>query len=217
MAKPSGMLQAVCIFAILLGVLGVWGGLWGTVNLAMGGRVQEAMASVGGVGMTPEQAQLQRQFYEELREATSRWDAVSGPLFVLELGLSVVMIVGAARTLRGRAAGAPTLLGVVFLCAIILELAQLVPAIVVQYDTVVITTDFLERSVVASAPPGRQIPPEMNTMAATAGKVAMIAGLAFAAAMKLAEVGFYVFGWTYLRRSAVSPDPGPLVAEVVES
>ena len=53
--------------------------------------------------------------------------------------------------------------------------------------------------------------------ATTAGKVAMIAGLAFAAAMKLAEVGFYVFGWTYLRRSAVSPDPGPDVAEVVES
>ena len=72
MAKPSGMVQAVCIFAIVLGVIGVWIGLWGVVNLATGGRVQDAIASVGGAGVTPEQAEMQRQLYRDTQDAAAR-------------------------------------------------------------------------------------------------------------------------------------------------
>jgi hypothetical protein len=210
------MLQAVCIFAILLGVLGVWIGLFGLVNVATGGRVQDAIASVGGAGMTHEQAELQHQLYRDMQDATAPWNTVNTPLFILELVVSAGMIVGAVGTLRGRARG-QVLLRRVLVCAIVLALVRFVPGMAIQYETARITGDYLERSFGASLPPGQQVPPEMRTVAATAGKSAMVLSLALVAAMKLLEVGFYVFGWNYLRRSAVTPGPGPIVAEVVES
>jgi hypothetical protein len=216
MAKPSGMLQAVCIFAILLGVLGVWIGLFGLVNVAAGGRVQDAIASVNGAGMTPEQVELQHQLYRDMQDATASWNTVNTPLFILEIVVSAGMIVGAVGTLRGRARG-PVLLRRVLVCAIVLALVRFVPGMAIQYETARITGDYLERSFGAALPPGQQVPPEMQTVAATTGKLAVILGLALVAAMKLLEVGFYVFGWNYLRRSAITPGPGPLVAEVVES
>ena len=217
MAKPSGMLQAVCIFAILLGVLGVWIGLLGLVNVATGGRVQDAIASVGGAGMTPEQAELQRQLYRDMQDATASWNTVNTPLFILELVVSAGMIVGAVGTLRGRARG-QVLLRRVLVCAIVLELVRFVPGMAIQYETARITGDYLERSFGRVAPAGSTSPPGNADGGGNDRKARpWFWALALVAAMKLLEVGFYVFGWNYLRRSAVTPGPGPLVAEVVES
>jgi hypothetical protein len=216
MAKPSGMLQAVCIFAILLGALGVCTGLWGIANVAAGGRIQEAVASVGGAGMRPEQAETQRQYYRDMHDITAPWNTINTPLFVLDIVVSVLMIVGAASVLRGRAGGR-RLLARVFAFAILLELVQLVPTAAIQYDLAEIMPGYMEQSIVTAAPPGQQVPPQAQAMASTAGKAAAIVGLVIGVAMKLLEVGYYAYGYVFLRRPDVPPGPGLLVAEVVEN
>ncbi|HLA84790.1 MAG TPA: hypothetical protein VJL29_08350 [Thermoguttaceae bacterium] len=216
MNKPSGWLQAVGIAAIVLGGMGLLSGLSGLAKIAVGPTWQIKFRQQPGFGTTAEQADVQRDMQKEVRKIADRWLPVTGPLVVVDVLVSICLIVGGIGTLRLRPVGRSTLYGV-FLAAIVLELAQLGPTIALQHGIASITTDYMSRMMEASAPKGQEMPREMTTMVSSFTKVGIILAIGFTVLMKAIEVGFYVFGVTYLGRANVRAQfAEPLTAELIE-
>ena len=104
----------------------------------------------------------------------------------------------------------------VFWAAIVLELVQLIPKVAMQYENATMAMHFISCMTEASEPEG-QPRPDTAAAAMAAGKAAMVVVILLSVVMKLAEVGFYVFGAIYLRRPNVRAlFVQPVTAELAE-
>jgi hypothetical protein len=218
MNKPSGWFVALCITAIVIGSLGILTGLYGLAMLAVGRTLQEKLEAAQSVGpaaaQMAKQLEVRREMQKQIQEVVYRWRWITMPLLAVNLAVSLGLIVGGAGSLRLRPRGR-TLLWFACWAAIVLELARLGPTLVIQKETLAVTSRYMSRLMEVSAPPGQKMPAEAGEIAGVFMKVAAIGAIVVGVVLALAKVGLYAFGVIYLRRRDVRIlfEP-PVTAEV---
>ena len=203
--RKSGWLQAVAIVAIVLGGLGILISSYSfvklTMQLAMSNQI--SMPSSGGFKLPPEQLKIQEDILTKTLQISKRWYPVLAPLYIAELLIALCLIIGGVGVLRLRPKGR-TLLRLAFCAAIILEIAQLIPAVIVQHEiSCVVSTDMPQMMKASTPPNGPQMPADMDQTMGTMIHGVYMVMIAVTVLMKLCETSFYLFGALYLGRTHV--------------
>ena len=196
MKRAPGMLQAICIIAIVLGALGSFSVLGGVV----GPFVNEAIQKMVAANMRPgsPQAKQQAQQQREIQAVADKWAPVNYALLAVLVVVVGCLIVGGVKAFRLQPSGHRLLL-MAFLIAIAFELMRLFPTINILIDTFDVMEQSMADSMKANSG-GRPIPPAAARMSKTIMKGSIYLGIAFAVGWVLLKVGFYGFGAYYMRK-----------------
>jgi hypothetical protein len=198
--RPGG-LTALCILAIVLGALGVLSTLGAIAAAAYQSPLQEAIARFQAK-KNEEAARLQQQLDDETREFTQRHPVRNILFAVAELLVASGLLAGGILTLRLSSYGR-MLLMIAFGAAIVLELAQLWPAmeaIPFTQRTIQLSMEAQQKEMNAQGPNADDAAAMMRVMAKA---IAALQVLVFAGKVLL-KIGFYAFGLWYLTRPRVA-------------
>jgi len=197
--ERPGMLTAVCVIAIVLGVMGLGKSLFGLGGLALKKTLENAFKMPPQPGMREGFVEAQADMQKEMQAVTDRYWGVNVGLASLNLAFSASLLVGGIMTLRLNPT-ARTFLIAVFAAVIVFEIVHTVVTVFIQLEVAAVTSDAMPRMMAAAGPKGGPPPEQFTTVMATFTKVLTFVIIAFCSALGLAEVVFYGVGACYLRR-----------------
>ncbi|HXT59609.1 MAG TPA: hypothetical protein VN699_13295 [Pirellulales bacterium] len=201
MSRRTGGLTAVCVIAIVVGVLGVLSGLSQIANLTVGGRMQSAMLALQpqiNPGMqAAQQEMLEKTLAVNAKYAIYLWISIG-----MQLVLALAMIVGAILALSMRPAGRRILLAAL-VASLLFEPARTVLTSTIVKETGPITAQYMQNLGKVSAPPGAKPPPGFEEMMGGMSQAVVAVQWVVLIGMAAAWCIFYLVGVWYLAQPAV--------------
>lgn len=190
-ARRPGGLTAICIIAVVLGVLGLFSGVIKGANVLFGGQMQQAFGSMGAV--TPEQAQAQQEMNAAIAAEMARFAIANTILCSAQIMLCGALVYSGLRTLGLQAAGRKLFLAVC-VCLLFYEVGQLVTMVIQQLSLSPIMELYMPRMM--------QTPNGNNEGAEKFGQIiarmSIIVGVVMQCAWTLVKFVFYGFAIRYL-------------------
>jgi hypothetical protein len=192
--RPGG-LTAVCIIAIVLGVLGLCGSVLGVASVAFQGKLQALMKQQQELApkvrnnALKQQMEIQNKVSEATQKVANRHLGVTSVFLALNLLLSAGLLAGGIATLKLSPKGRQFLMGV-FLAAIVFEILRSILTVFTQLDMVA------ELSAIRNVGGPADMP-------LTLAKAGIVGGLVLGLVLVLGMVVFYAIGASYLRRPKV--------------
>ncbi len=126
--RPGGV-TAICIVAVVLGVLGLFSGTMKGVNVLFGAEMQRVFGSMGAV--TPEQAKVQQEMQAAVADEMKPFAVANTILCVSQLVLCGALVYAGLKTLKLKAAGEKLLLAIL-VCLLLYEIGQLITVVLQQ-------------------------------------------------------------------------------------
>lgn len=198
-ARLAGGVTAVCVVAIILGGMGVLGSSAGLVSMLAGERMQSMLQGMQGPGIPPEANEVQQRMNESMMALLRRWVPVFLPLYLVNLGVSLLLIVGAIGVLRRTTGGFK-----LFTWSLWAALAYLVLYtpfnLIYTLENARIAQQFMPEMMRAAGPQGAAPPAGAEQLIQTTMTVAMIFSVARIVIWNLAQGIFYLFSVFYLKR-----------------
>ena len=194
--RPGG-LTAICIIAVVLGVLGLFSGTLKGVNALFGAQMQQAFGSMGAG--TPEQAKAQQEMNAALAAEMKRFAVANGILAVAQLVLCGGLVYSGLKTLGLKAARRKLLIAICA-CMLVYETGQLITFVFQQLSMSPIMELYMPRMM--------QTPNGDNESAEKFGQVvarmSIIAGVVMQCFWTLIKFVFYAVAIHYLRKAKVA-------------
>jgi hypothetical protein len=231
MAKPvrPGWLTAVAVIGIVLGAIGILAAIVGVVGQIFAEQMQQwtmqwvrSMSSMGSAGQAvpADVLQMQEELQRLIIDIQRRWRGVLISLLVVNLVLSVLLVTSGVATLRLVAWGRALLI-VAFAGTIVYEAAQLVPTLMIQHETTLLTQQYMSKVLAASQSQTGGIPPGMNTTMAAFSQATFAISFVMAAGWALVKIALYGAAIYYLRtpliRSLFANQRGAVEVQAIES
>ena len=193
--RPGGV-TAVCVIAILLGVLGLLGSLINAASLALGSQGVRSMMPM------PEQKEkvtrLQEEMQREIEAVTNPLKPLTITLLVLEILASSGLIAAGVMTLGLKEQGRRLLRNVIAL-TIPLEIVRSLLQAYFSLEIAEVMGKYMSQIAGAQAK-GGNMPAEFG---ASIAKMSMVFGIAWAAICLVIALAFYITSWIYLNRPHV--------------
>ncbi len=195
-ARRPGGLTAICIIAIVLGVLGTLSSVAKGFNVLFGAQMQQAFGSMGGV--TAEQKQVQQDMNNALAAEMTRYRLANGILCITQLGLCVALLVSALKTLKLKASGRQLFF---YICCFLLvyEIGQFVVFVFQQLSIAPIMELYMPQMM--KGPDGKEI--GGGGVGKVMARMAIIAGVVTQCAWTLMKLVFYSIAIRYLLKGKV--------------
>jgi hypothetical protein len=234
MARPvrPGWLTAIAVISIVLGALGMLSVVVGVLGQLFSAQAQQwvqqwmqGMAKIGpaGGGMPPEALKMQQELPTLMIDMQARWRIVMLVLLAINFVLSALLLTSGIGTLK-LARWGRTLLLASLAGTILFEIVQVIPGLVIQYDTMQITQEFMSKMISASQrKTGGNAPPGMNPMGFTAAitNATFAISLVMACGWVLVKVTLYGAAIYYLRtpliRSLFANQAGAAEVQPIDS
>ena len=195
--QKTGRIKAICIIAIVLGCLGLFSVLAGTVGLLFGKQIQSAMSPPNQPGVNQEMIRVQKEMQRDLQSIQDRFFGINAVLIVLLALVAFALLVGGIQCLR-RVPPARKILLAACSAALVYELLRTIRDVIMQAQTIPMTLEHTERMMsVGGGPPG------VADFAMTAARVGVVVGILFGAAWVLAKLVFFSISVWYLRKPAI--------------
>lgn len=192
--RPSGVV-GVCIIAMVLGGMGLFGALAMLPGLIMGGDFQEQMAAMGGMGLNAEQKAAQQQMMQGVAAVQKSWSVFLWLGTVAGFAGAVALLVGGIRAMKPNPS-ACRLFRQVLLAVALVDVARSVITSIVQYETQQVTGEFMAASMGGSSA-------GLGDFAEMMASAMALLSVAFCVAWTLLLVGYYLFAYRYLGRKHV--------------
>jgi hypothetical protein len=193
--RPGG-LTAICVIAVILGVLGLIFTCFGMVTLMAGPAMQSAMTP-----SFPGESQEVRELNEEMNEKTQAlWRQYFVPnmaFYLVNLAVAICLVVGGVKGLKVKPEGRPLLIGT-FCGALIFELLRTPYLLYVQMQAVAIQQEYLPKIMEASA---QGAPVAINADAFVT--LMKVVGYAMIVIFMLVKGAFYAVGAGYMTRPGI--------------
>jgi len=193
-------LKTIAIIAVVLGAFGLVSVMMGVVGLALNRQLQSVFNAGPTEGDGNAAARFQQDLQKRLAVTTERFLPASLVILAAKLGVAVLLLTGGIMVLLLKPSGRG-LLRLACGLAIFYELAATALNTVIQVTNLRIMKEMTD-GMLGGAPGGGRggPPPEMFSKIMT---IAMFAGLAFAVALALVKIVFYVFSVVHLGKPAV--------------
>lgn len=192
-ARRPGGLTAICVVAIVLGVMGFMSSSMKGVNLLFGKKLQNLVSSVGGMP-NKKMVEAQEELNDAIWEITDRFLIPNVLLALAQFALAIALIFGGLKAMKLRAIGRKVL---VVTCSFVVffEIAQLVVGSMIQIQMMPVMEVHMSR--VMEAVPGDN--PGGDKFAQSVAKFSMIAGFVMAGGWALIKLVFLGVSIWYLR------------------
>lgn len=193
-------LKTIAIIAVVLGGFGLASVAMGAVGLVLNRQLQSAFGSSSLGGNDNATVRYQQQLQERLAATTDKYLPASLIVLAMKFGVAVVLLVGGVMVLLMKPTGR-SILRIGCGLAVFYEFASVTLNSLIQVNNIRIMREMSEH-LMGSVPAGGQggAPAEMVSKVIM---VAMFAGLAFAVALTLVKVGYYIISVVYLGKPAV--------------
>lgn len=196
-ARP-GWLTALCVIAIVIGVLGLMNGILGVVGTLFAEQFQTMFTPPGGGGMPPDMQAIQDKFQQETMAVQEKFFLGILAAAILRIAVAAALLVGGVQCLGLKESGRQVLL---LACgaAVLFEIGHAVLQSLVNMEMMTAVNGFMQNFLEAM-PQGKGPPPEvfMNIM-----KGSLIAGFVVQYLIALLKIAFYVWGVLFLSRQAI--------------
>ncbi|MBC8350919.1 MAG: hypothetical protein H8E66_02970 [Planctomycetes bacterium] len=211
--RRTGGLTAICIIAVVLGVLGTLSAAAKGFNVLFGAQVQQTIGSIGAVNEA--QRQAQQDMNNAMAAEMKRFRLANSILCVAQLGLCIGLLVAGLRTLGLKASGRQLL---VWICVSLLvyEIGQFVVFAFQQLSIAPIMELYMPKMM--KGPDGEDIGGEK--FGKVIARMSIVVGMVTQCAWTLIKLVFYAVAIRYLRKRNVvalfetSPDPAFAPPEV---
>ena len=191
-----GALTAVCVIAIVLGALGLFGALISCGGLAFRGRMQQLVTMGGPPGAGDEAAEIQ-QMQDDIAAVQGKYLAFNVGFVAAHFVVAASLLAGGILTLAMRPAGRTVLVSVCG-AAIVFELVRAVFQTIVQMETAAVMTPHFEELMAKGGGGGPSADLMVNAM-----RVGVFIGLALGIGFVLAKIVYYSISLVYLRKPHV--------------
>lgn len=190
--RPGG-LTAICVVAIVLGVMGLISSSWKGVNLVAGRAIQAAITSMAPQP-DPKMAKAQQEMNDAIWEETEKFIIPSIVLTTAQFGICFALVFGGIKSLGLTGLGRQVL---VWACCLIVlfEIGQFVTFVFMQIRMVPVMEVHMSKIFegTPNAPPGG------DELFGTMMKFGVIVGLIFQGGWALIKVVFFGVAVWYLR------------------
>ncbi len=193
--RPSG-LTAICIIAVVLGVLGLFSGLMKGVNVLFGAEMQQAVGSFGAV--SPEQAKVQQDMNAAIAAEMGRFRLANSVLCVAQLAFCGALVYSGIKTLGLKAAGRSLMLAACA-CMLVYEIGQAIAFVFQQLALSPIMELYMPQLMKGSAGNNASAEQIGQVMA----RISIILGIVFQCVWTLIKFIFYAVAIVYLRKANV--------------
>jgi len=201
MSRRTGGLTAICVIALVLGILSAFSSVMQFVSLLVGDKLQTAISEVQpkhNQGMQD----VQQQIMEKTAAITQKYAVYHWVCFAVQSILAAIMIVGAILALQLKASGR-TLLLIAFAGSLLFEPAKAALTAAVTRETMPITLEGIKQAAEASEAPGKKPPPGFEQMIGGISKTIVVMQWVVLVGMTAAWCIFYLVGVWYLTKPAV--------------
>jgi len=195
-ARRPGGVTAICIVAVVLGVLGLFSGTIKGVNVLFGAEMQQVFGSMGAV--TQEQAKIQQEMNAAVAEEMKRFVVANSLLCVSQLALCGALIYSGLKSLKLKAAGRKLLVAVL-VCLLVYEIGQLIAVVLQQMSMSPIMELYMPRIMKGSS--GNNAGAEKFGQAIA--RMSIIVGIVMQCVWALIKFIFYTVAIVYLRKAKV--------------
>ena len=199
MSRRTGGLTAVCVIALVVGILSVLSGLFQFTNLLFADKLQ---AAVAGIQPGAEAQQLQQEMSQQTAAISRKYAVYHWLSASTQSVLAWIMIVGAVMTLRLKPAGRKLLLAAL-IASLLFEPAKAVLTAAVTRETAPIILASMQQAAKASAPPGAKPPEGIDPMISGISQLVVVMQWVMLIGMTALWCVFYLIGAWYLTRPAV--------------
>jgi hypothetical protein len=201
----AGKVKTLSIVSILLGTMGVFSALAGTLSLLAGPENTMGVSPA----QTPELAAIQLEMAKALAAVTSGvWKTYNGLMISLSLLVSVGLLVGGIMGFKLRDKGRSVLV-TTFIGAIPLKIVQAVGSVYIGMTTIRILQEFMPKMMKASVPGGGSLPPGAEGVTSSLALGGAVIGIVMSMGWIILQIGFYSMGLIYLRKPDVRAAFGP--------
>lgn len=210
--RPGG-LTAICVIAIVLGVMGCGSSVLKGVNAFAGKYFQDMVSSMGGQPNN-EMAKAQQEMNEAIWEVNNRYTIPTLVLAAAQFFVGIAIVVGGIRTLGLKAAGRKLLL--MACCFILLyEIAQFIMMLFQTMQMMPIMEVHMSRMMEAT--PGNN--PSAQEFGKTMAKFSLIGGMIFQGGWLLIKFVFFGIAIWYLGRPRIVElcQPPAITAKAIET
>jgi hypothetical protein len=195
-ALPPG-LKAICIIAIILGVLGILISCGGVASMAIGPALQAAFGMPAQAGMDPELVRAQEDLQGQMAAIGKEYLPFTIGTVVVHLLAGFALLLGGILTLKISATGRSILLTGCVL-AVLYELVNGVLNVVMQMRMAPIVERFMEQALQRGGQ--AQMPSAFGQFML----VIMFVTLGISLVSMLVKIGFYIFSVIYLKKPHVA-------------
>jgi hypothetical protein len=200
MSRRTGGLTAICVIALVVGVLSAFSSFSQFLSLLVGDKLQAAIAQVQPANNQGMQ-EIQQEMFAKTAAITRKYAVYHWISLAAQSILAGIMIVGAILTLQLKAAGRMLLL-IALAGSLFFEPAKAALSAAVANEMMPITVEMMQQAAKAG-PPGAKQPPGFEEMMGGMSRAIVVLQWAMLIGMTAAWCIFYLVGVWYLTKPAV--------------
>jgi hypothetical protein len=192
-----GWLTAVCVIAIVIGILGFFNGVFGLIGAIFGEALQSAISPTAG-SVPPGMEKIQTEFQDQMNAVQKEFFVALLSSAVLRTIIALLLLVGGVMCLNLKEQGRQ-LLVLGFVLALLFEIGNTVLNSLVNMEVMTAVNAYVEA--LAEELPATGGPPPQMLIGIMKGSI--IFGFVIQYLIVLIKLGFYAFGLIYLQRQAI--------------
>ena len=196
--RRPGWLTAVCVIAIVIGILGAFNGVFGLIGAVFGQQLQSAVSPAAG-SVPPSMEKIQTEFQDQMNAVQKEFFVALLSSAVLRTIIAVLLLVGGVMCLNLKEQGRQ-LLVLGFAIALLFEIGNTVLNSLVNMEVMTAFNAYVE-ALAEELPAGGGGPPPQMLMGIMKGSI--IFGFVVQYLIVLIKMGFYAFGLIYLSRQTI--------------
>lgn len=193
-----GLLTTLCVFAIVLGALGILNSLLGVAGAVGGKALQAAFQPKAGAGLPPDMQKAQDDFQAAVNAVQDKYFWATVPALAFRFVAATLLLVGGIKTLSLQESGRKILL-VACGVAVLFEILNAILQSVVNLDMMTAVNLYVE-GLEKSLPDG---PGNPQGVMSTVVRASIIAGIIITYLIAATKIAIYVFGLIYLQRDRI--------------
>jgi hypothetical protein len=201
MAGPRrpGWLTAICVIAIVIGILGLFNGLFGLAGVLFGQQLQSAITPAAPPGMSQGMQKVQQDFQNEMQAVQGRFFAALLTSALFRIVVAAALLLGGVLCLSLKPQGRQ-LLTLAFGLAIGFEICHVILQSLINMEMMTALNAFIE-GFLQEMPQGQRGPPQEFVTGLM--RTSIVAGFVFQYVIALVKLVLYSFGLIYLQRAPI--------------
>ena len=193
-----GLLTTLCVFAIVLGALGILNSLLGVAGAVGGKAIQAAFQPKAGSGLPPDMQKAQDEFQAAVNAVQDKYFWATIPALAFRFVAAILLLIGGIKSLSLQESGRKTLL-LACAIAVVFEILNAILQSVVNLDMMTAVNLYVE-GLEESLPDG---PGNPQGVMSTIVRASIIGGIIMAYLIASLKIAIYVFGLIYLQRDRI--------------
>ncbi len=197
--RRPGWLTTLCVFCIVLGVLGLFNSLFGAFGLLVGRQFQQMVmnSQAQAPGISPEMQEAQEKMQKEIYAVQEKYLWAIGGGLVFRFVASALLLIGGIGTLALKPWGRQVLIAGCAVAAPFVLVDAILQSLITM-ENMTVMNSYMEHMI--NAAPGNNAPEKIEGFIRGMFGFLKVASIVVLSLLSLGKIALYIFGLIYLQK-----------------